>query len=205
MPRVRLPEGELRDEIRQPLFDSIFQAVAESPIATRSFFSSVQGKSKAFTNLRQNNLLEATVSYRVQGLALDTQNQNEVNRLVASLMMERSYLSLKIGEKEYWNANGTYVAGRMNQTSAITRSSGTGEAAGTLVERVYQKYGDAAVQGVAFAGKHVIDIPPLQSFRADWVIDPGNMTATEITNATPTTFQMLYIFSLKGLQRRPVQ
>lgn len=204
MPRVKSPDGELRDEIRQPLYDGIYQAAAESPIGQRQFFSNVQGKALYLTNLRQNNLLEATVSFRVMGLCFDAQNIYPDNRGILPLVMQNSSFSFKVGEKIYWQGNGLYISGRMDQEYAVARSSGTGEAAGTLVERAYQRYGDLAVQPVNLTGKHVIDIPPLQSFRVDWVTE--GMTAGEITAATPAAdTRILYLLSLKGLQRRPVQ
>ena len=199
MPRVRTAEGELRDEVRQPLFDGISQAIAESPIATRSFFSNVQGKAKYLTNLRQNNLLESTVSYRVMGINLDAQNFEEAQRKVLPLVMERSYFELVVGEKIYWQGNGLYLTGRLHQFSAVAQSN----PASAATERTYQRFGDLAVQGIALTGKHVIDIPPLQSFRMNWVID--TMTAGEIASATPGVQAILYMLSLKGLLRRPVQ
>jgi hypothetical protein len=202
MPIVRLPKGSLRDEIRIPLYDTITQAAAESPVGIRNFFSSVQGKSRARTNLRQNNLLETAVSYRVQGLALDAQSFYAANIRVLPIVMENSSLRLRIGEKDYWEGTMVFAAGRLN--SELTRSSGTGEAAGTVL--MYQRFGDQAVQPVVLTGKHVVDINPLQSFNAEWTVSSADLTAGEITDATPAaSTNIKYTFSLKGLQRRPVQ
>lgn len=199
MPRVKSPDGELRDEIRQPLYDGIYQAAAESPIGQRSFFSNVQGKAKYLTNLRQNNLLEATVSFRVMGLHLDAQNVYTDNVSLLPLVMEFSFFNFKVGEKDYWQGNGVYAAGRLSQHASAATT-----VAATTINNVYQRYGDTAVQGVLLTGKHVIDIPPLQSFRVDWSVE--GMNAGEIAAATPAAAtRILYLFSLKGLQRRPVQ
>jgi len=212
MPRLRDPSGQERlDEIRQPLFDTITQAVGESPIAVRSFFVSVQGKSKYQTNLRQNSQLEASVSFRVMGLALDAQNWNENNRLLLPLMMERSYILFQVGEKIYWQAQALYCAGRLTQVSAISQYA---QAAPSVNERLYQRFGDVAVQGVALSGRHVVDIPELQSFHVDLGTEAASMSAGEIVEATPsatapggyaTASGVEYVFSLKGLLRRPVQ
>lgn len=203
-PLVSLPGGQLRDEIRNPVYDGIDIVAAESPIGTRRFFSAVQGKALALTNLRQNNLLETAVSYRVQGLAIDCQNIYEANRQALPLIMEHSSIQFRVGEKVYYEAPWTYLAGRLESVHAVTRSSGTGEAAGTAIERTYQHYGQAAVAPVVLTGKHVIDILPLQSFTGEWVC--GGMTAAEITASTPAANTKLrFLFSLKGLLRRPVQ
>lgn len=196
MPIVTLPGGELRDEIRQPIYDTrVLGAV--SPVGTFSFFSAVQGKSLALTNLRQNNLLETAVSFRVQGLALDAQNNALVNVGVIPVALIKSSLQLTIGEKQYWQGPARYAGGRMWSNVAIP-------AAGTAI--VLQQYGWSAVQPVVFQGKHVIDINPLQSFRCDMVIAAADVTAGEITELTPAAGTTVnFVFSLKGLLRRPVQ
>lgn len=192
MPIVRLPSGELRDEIRQPVYDTLTIAATVSPIGERDFFSAVQGKSKIETNLRQNNLLETAVSYRIQGLALDAQNIYALNAGALPLIMENSSFALRVGEKTYWEGNGTYLGGRVDASFAA------------VTDRVYQKLGIAAVQPVILQGKHVIDINPLQSFNAHWSC--AGMSAAEIILATPAADTNLkFLFSLKGLLRRPVQ
>jgi hypothetical protein len=201
MPIVRLPQGSLRDEIRLPLYDTIQIGAAESPVGTRRFFSAVQGKSAARTNLRQNNLLETAVSYRVQGMAIDCQNFYSANISALPIIMENSSLIVKIGEKEYWRGNMTFLAGRVQASYAAATT-----AAATTINNVHQKFGDVAVQSVILQGKHVIDINPLQSFTAQWDLDASDLSAAEITAATPAANTSLkFIFSFKGLQRRPVQ
>ena len=198
MPIVRLPKGSLRDEVRQPLYDTITQAAAESPIGIRQFFSSVQGKSLARTNLSQNNILPTAVSYRVQGLGFDSQNFYAANKAILPIIMENSSLRLHIGEKDYWQGNLTYACGRLWSQFAL--------AGPTLAENVYQRMGEVAVQAVILAGKHVIDINPLQNFFAEWVVASSDLTGAEVTAATPASSTTVrYLFSLKGLQRRPVQ
>jgi len=199
MPIIRLPGGSLRDEVRQPIYDTIDIQAGESPIADRDFFANVQGKSLVLTNLRQNKLLETAVSFRVQGLGLDAQNIYAANLAVLPLIMESSSLSLKVGEKNYWQSPATFVAGRLEQQSAVSVA-----AAGPAIHDAYQHLGQAAVAPVVFMGKHVVDINPLQSF--DVMLSTSGMTAAEIAAATPVAATKLrLVFSFKGLQRRPVQ
>jgi hypothetical protein len=201
MPIVRLPNGSLRDEVRQPLYDTIIIQAAESPLGDRSFYSSVQGKSKARTNLRQNNLLETAVSYRVQGLGLDCQNFYAANKSALPVFMENSSIQLKIGEKIYWEGPFTFIGGRITANYAVATTQ-----AATTIEDVYQKFGDAAVASVQLQGKHCVDINPLQSFNALWHVDSADLTIAEQALATPAAeTNMKFVFSLKGLLRRPVQ
>ncbi len=195
MPIVRLPKGSLRDEVRIPLYDTITIGASESPVGVRTFFSNVQGKSRARTNLRQNNLLETAVSYRVQGLALDSQNFNEANADALPIIMENSSIRVKIGEKDYWEGPMLFLCGRIDAMYATSSA-----------DRVHQKFGASAVQAVQLVGKHSIDINPLQSFQAIWTLDQADVTAGEITAATPAASTNLkFVFSFKGLLRRPVQ
>jgi len=193
MPIVRLPEGSLRDEIRQPIYDTIAIVAAESPVGVRSFFSDVQGKSRAQSNLRQNNLLETAVSFRIQGLCLDAQNYYAANAGCLPVIMENSALKLTVGEKIYWQGPFTFVGGRLDVFAS--------QAAAPLV---YQKFGVAAVQPIILQGKHVVDLNPLQSFSGEWTCD--TLTAAELALATPAADTALkFVYSLKGLMRRPVQ
>lgn len=192
MPILRLPQGELRDEIRLPLYDSLTIAAAESPVAIRQFFSSVQGKAKSLTNLRQNNLLETAVSYRVQGMALDAQNYVVANVDALPIIMSNSSVRVRIGEKDYWEGPMTFLGGRLHAFSS------------GATDRVYQRLGDIAIQPVMLEGKHVVDINPLQSFFAEW--NCQGLSAAEIVAATPAAGSYLrFTFSFKGLLRRPVQ
>jgi len=195
-PRVKLKNGELRDEIAQPLFDTIDIVDGESPQASpRSFFTDVQAKLSAETNLRQNSQLEGYVSYRILGMTLDSQNRFAALRAALPLIMEHSSLKLKVGEKEYYEGQGTHWAGRVRHEESVTSAG---------ADQVFQHYGKEAVNAIVLGARHYIDIPPLQSFRVSWVVE--GMSAAEITASTPGTDQKLrFILSLKGIQRRPVQ
>lgn len=189
------------DEIRLPLYDTITLAAAESPVGVRRFFSSVQGKSKARSNLRQNNLLETAVSYRVQGIALDVQNFYEENVDCLPVILENSSIKLQIGEKTYWEGPMTFLSGRLEAFYAAATT-----VAATTINNVYQRFGAAAVQPVILQGKHCVDINSLQSFFAEWTVDAADLSAGEVTKGTPAASTNLkFQFSLKGLMRRPVQ
>lgn len=198
MPIVRLPNGELRDEIRQPLYDTIDIDDTVVLPTTFNFFSTVQGKTKVRSNLRQNSQLETAVSFRIQGLALDAQNFRLGNQFVIPQILERSSLELTVGEKIYWTGTGRLASGRMYEDAALDS-----QAAPAAV--LLQQYGWAAVQPVILMGRHVIDVNPLQNFSCLFTI--GDMTATELAAATPTIqdVNVSFVFSLKGLLRRPVQ
>lgn len=206
MPIVRLPSGDLRDEIRVPLYDTLSlgptaaNSLGNNPNAldNAQFFSNIQGKAKWQTNLRQPNLLETAVSYRVQGMALDIQYINtdlaSINQAFVPSMQDYGSLRVHIGEKDYWEGPLAYLMGRIEQNAATAIA---GEAI------VYQHAGAPAVQGVILAGRHVVDINPLQSFFAQInVAVPAALNAA-LTLAGNDTVNAK--FSFKGLQRRPVQ
>lgn len=192
MPIVRLPGGELRDEIRQPLYDTITFDNASTVVGQHNFFQDVQTKLKPIeTNLKTPNQLETAVSFRVQGLCLDAQNIYEANASILPLILERSALELQIGEKIYWTGQSRLAAGRVWQ-----------HVASAAAPVVMQEYGFPAVQPVILVGRHSVDINPLQTFTARWTV--GGLAAGEsVTPAVATRIR--YMFSLKGLLRRPVQ
>lgn len=193
MPILRLPKGHLRDEVRIPLYDTVTIAAAESPVATRYFFQTVTGKSKAQTNLKQNSQLETAVSFRCMGVALDVQNYSYANIAALPIIQENSSLRLRVGEKDYWEGPMTFLSGRIRQEVSTFDANA-----------VYQHFGLEAVQSVILKGKHVVDINPLQSFFIEWIC--SGLTAGEVTAATPAANTSLkFLASLKGLLRRPVQ
>lgn len=193
--RIQLPDGEYRNELRQPIWDVNYLAAGVNPLTAGilTFFNNVSGKTLSQTNLKQNGQLEADVSFRCLGLQLDAQNNDPANYGVLPLIMERSYLDFKITNQSFYTANASFACGRVQQVSAL--------AAGAVTERLYQKYGDVAVQAVGFSGKHVIDLGSLQSFLINFQTD--NLVGAEIAAATPAS-RIQLLCSLKGLQRRPV-
>jgi hypothetical protein len=192
MPIVKLPGGQLRDEIREPLYDTIDITDASVIQGTRRFFSDVQGKSRTESNLRQNNLLETAVSFRAMGMAIDAQNFNLLNYSVMPLFLEHSSLKFQAGEKAYFEGPMRFVAGRL-----YTDLGGD-------VSNTFMQHGFPAVAGLIWTGKHVVDINPLQTFFVEWLTD--GMTSAEVVLATPqASTKVRYVCSLKGLKRRPVQ
>lgn len=210
MPIVKLPGGQLRDEIRMPLYDTINQAAAEAATGTRVFFQSISGKPLAWTNLRQPGSLETAVSYRIQGMSIDASNVNLANQDLLEVVKQFSSLRLHVGEKDYWNGPMNFAAGRLKQNAAITATTQTAPGAAVTAAILNQHYGDEAIQGVMFPGDHFVDINPLQNFFVEWVCGAGTapfaMSAAEIAQSTPAAgTRVLWMLSLKGLQRRPVQ
>lgn len=197
MPIVRLPKGSLRDEIRVPLYDTITIASGDTLAGTRQFFSNVQGKPRSRTNLKANNILETAVSYRVQGMALDAENIYFANRSHLPLIVQNSSVRVRIGEKDYWEGPATFLSGRLHEFSSATAASPAGDV-------THQRLGANAVQPVMLRGKHVVDINPLQAFFAEWVISDLSATETSAAALAANT-RIHYIFSFKGLLRRPVQ
>lgn len=191
MPIVRLPGGSLRDEIREPVYDTIDLTAGAITEGTRSFYSAVQGKGISLSNLRQNNLLETAVSFRVQGIAIDTQNFRDANVLVVPLFLEHSALRFRVGEKVYWEGPLRFAAGRI-----------WSDVAG-VADALHQQHGMSAVASIILTGKHVIDINPLQSFQVDMITEAFGAEAGDATIAAST--KLRYVCSLKGLKRRPVQ
>lgn len=201
MPIVRLPGGELRDEIRQPLYDTIQVSGDPNDVSGERFFSNIQGKAPWQTNLRQPNLLETAVSFRVQGMHMDAQYiSTGASSKPACLpaIMEYSSVRVRIGEKDYWNGPSMYLMGRLEQNTAVATT-----VAATTLDRVYQRVGAQAVQGIILAGRHVIDINPLQSFFAELSVAIPTALASATTLSGTDVIQLK--FSFKGLLRRPVQ
>ena len=198
MPIVRLPNMELRDEVRQPLYDTNDLEGAASTLAgLRTFFQSITGKSKTETNLTQAGQLGAATSFRIQGMALDAHNVLIANQQLLPTFLENSSISLKVGEKNYWESPAIFVAGRLYEDIA----PGTGIAAGALM----QQCGMAAVAPIVFGARHVVDVNPLQPFLVS--LNTDAFTAEELTAvaAIATGRKIRLVYSLKGLLRRPVQ
>jgi hypothetical protein len=187
------PGGELRDEVRQPAYDSVVLVAGDTPAAVRRFFATTndpvsgQPKSLARTNMEQPGQFPTATSFRVQGLCIDADAQTD-NQTLLPIFGRNSSISLQVGVKNYWNSPTRFGAGRI-QTALTT----------------YQQYGWAAVQPVVFQGKHVIDINPLQQFSITWITSAQDLTAAELATAVAADTQVVFVASLKGLLRRPVQ
>lgn len=202
MPIVRLPKGELRDEVRYPLIDGREYQDGENPTGVYDYFSQVQGKARSLTNLQQNSILPQGNSFRIMGISANMQNANPARRNLLTWLQEKSSIELWVGEKKYFDSPLLFVAGRLEQNYAI--GSGTSQTA--TVERVHQKFGTAVGAPVLFSGKHVVDIAPLQQFYVRHTT--GGLSSaqiTELTNAPVAGLSNILYFCLSGLLRRPVQ
>lgn len=187
MPRVKLANGALRDQIRQDLMDTIIQEAGVSITGTNRFFVDVQNKASHLTNLRQNQLLENQVSYLVQGLGFNALVSDVANVAILPLVVEHSAYKLKIGEKDYWEGPLRYICGNINQEGDFLAQLGSYDNA---------KY--------ALKGDDSIAIPPLQSFKTEWTIG-GYSVAEEAASLPAAGTRIHFVARLMGLLRRPVQ
>lgn len=196
MPIVTLPGGELRDEVRQPLYDTIVLDAGASAAGIRRFFqsgvtSSGAPKSLAQTNLEQPGSLPTATSFRIQGLTVDSDNSEIANNPFLPLFARKSSVSLQVGVKNYWTSPLRFAAGRL-LTNVDAASS-------------YQQYGWPAIQPIVLQGKHVVDVNPLQNFVVVWSTAAQDLTAAEAALTVAAATDLVYVCSLKGLLRRPVQ
>lgn len=200
--QVRATNGDVRDEIRQNIFDSFFLEAGVNPTGVIAYYAATTNKPKAQSNLQNPNAFPMNNSYRCLGFSLDAQNWQDANYQVLPLIMERSSLLFSVGDKTYWQGNCMYLCGRLDQTSALSQY---GQVAPSVTARTYQRYGDVSVQAVGFTGDHALEIAPLQNFQA-------NQTIAFLDNAEATAGTVpgggqrigLY-FTMKGLLRRNVQ
>jgi hypothetical protein len=187
MPRVKLANGALRDQIRQDIFDTIIQEEGAVVSGVNEFFTSVQGKPAHLTNLRQNQMLENQVSYLVQGLGFNAVVRDAANVNILPLIMDHSAFKLVIGEKIYWEGPLRYIAGNIEQEGAFLAQLGSYDNA---------KY--------ALKGQDSIAIPPLQSFKCRWEV--LGLSAADADKTKPVAgTKVHYVARLLGLLRRPVQ
>lgn len=203
MPIVTLPGGEVRDEIRQPLYDTVELQGGASLAGVYNFFSSIVNaaglpKTIAKTNMTTPGQLQTAVSFRVQGLCLDAMNTDILNADIIPTIINRAGAQLNVGVKTYWQSPARFAAGRMTEY-------GIGGTVAAQPAVLLQQYGWAAVQPVVFAGRHVIDINPLQNFLFQLSINAQDLTATEQAYVVAQGTDVSLVASLKGLQRRPVQ
>ena len=201
--RLKLSQGAVRDQIRQSLYDTLTIVAAENPIAKRVFYTNVQNKALYLTNLRNNRSLEGQVSFRIQAFKISAHQPYSANAQALPLIMEHSSISLRVGEKFYWEGPMSECCGSLHVADAVSSS---GFAAGTnhTVERHYSQLGLPRPFGIVFKKNETLDIAPVQSFWVDW--ECSGMSAAEIALSTPAAdTKISFISYLKGLQRRPVQ
>lgn len=176
MPRVKLATGEIRDQIRMALFDTIVQD--GSLLGDNKFFQTIEKKTIVDTNMRIQGTLEQGVSFLVQGVGLDAIVYATGLDLVIADVLDHSACVLTIGEKEYLRAPTRHVAGKVRSYNPVIAQYGT------HAESCYQ-----------LKGVDAITIPSVQTFNLNLRVE------TSVESASP----IRYVGSLKGLMRRPVQ
>lgn len=192
----------------QPAYDTITLAAGASAAGTRRFFQSnttAAGapKSLAQTNMESVGQFPNATSFLLQGLTIDADNSSlsaagATNLEMLPLFLRKSSISLQIGVKNYWQSPLRFACGRM--TSDFSSAVG-----GTPLSMAYQQYGWAAIQPVVFQGKHVVEINPLQNFQIAWATLADDLTAAEAALTVAVGTDLVFVASLKGLLRRPVQ
>lgn len=208
MPIITLPGGELRDEIRQPLYDTVTLEAGAALAGIRRFFqSNVDAggapKSLAQTNMEQPGSLPTATSYLLQGLCVDADNSSltaatATNLNILPVFLRKSSVSLQIGVKNYWQSPLRFACGRM-QSEFATAVGAVPLFAG------YQQYGWSAIQPIVFQGRHVVEINPLQNFQIAWTTLSDDLTAAEDALTVAAATDLVFVASFKGLLRRPVQ
>ena len=186
----------LRDQIKNPLYDSIDITSASTITEARQFFSNVQGKSLVETNLRSNGSLERNKSFRIMGIQVDAVSNDPAKTELLSLFSTYSYCQLWLAEKQYWESPLRFVTGKIRQSVALAGSTDAANA--------YVQYGNAGCNPVMFAGEQTLDIGPLTQFYMVWKVEGAS--AGQITKMTPSAdYPVRFVASLKGILRRPVQ
>ncbi len=198
--RMRVAQGDVRDEIRLPLYDSLSLGNADTATAAgynqiRTFFQStttVGGGSKDLsqTNMRLAGTLESAVSFKMLGFSLDAMNPYSAAADTLAVLCDHSSLQLQIGEKQYWYGPMLFAVGRVYSPASN-----------------FSRFGDVAVAPVVFDAKHAVEINPQQNFKVIMTttqVSPGYL-GTLPNSIIPVAGEVRILASIKGLLRRPVQ
>lgn len=187
---------ELRDQIKQPLYDSIDITSASIITDERSFFSSTQGKSLVQTNLRNNGQLERNKSFRIMGIEVYASSSDPEKIELLELFSNYSYVQLWLAEKQYWESPLRFVTGKIRQAVAVAGS--------TDDVKSYVQFGNATSNPLSFHGTQALDIGPLTAFFMNWKVEGAS--SGQITKMTPSAaYPVRFVAALRGLLRRPVQ
>lgn len=186
----------IRDQIKQPLYDSLDITDASSVVEARQFFANTQGKSLVQSNLRGNGVLERNKSFRIMGIEVNASCSDSEKTELLSLYSNYSYVQLWLAEKQYWESPLRFLSGKIQQDVAL--------AGGTDAKSSFVQFGAATCNPVMFQGVQALDIGPLTNFYMLWQVD--GVSAAQITKMTPSAGQPVrFVAQLKGLLRRPVQ
>jgi len=182
----------LRDQIKQPLYDSLDISSTSSIVEERQFFANTQGKALTQSNLRGNGSLERNKSFRIMGIQVDALSNDVAKQELLPLFSTYSFVQLWLAEKQYWESPLRFVTGKIRSTLA-----GSTDAA-------YSQFGDAGCNPVAYQGEQTLDIGPLTNFYMVFKVEGAS--AGQITKMTPSAdYPIRFVASLKGILRRPVQ
>lgn len=186
----------LRDQIKQPIYDSLDITSTSVVTEERSFFSNTQGKSLVQSNLRGNGSLERNKSFRIMGIQVDAVSNDPAKTELLALYSTYSFCQLWLAEKQYWESPLRFLTGKISHHSAL--------AGGTDAKDAYVQLGDAGCNPVMFHGEQCLDIGPLTNFYMVWKVEGA--AAGQITKMTPSAdYPIRFVASLKGILRRPVQ
>lgn len=186
----------LRDQIKQPLYDSLDITDASSVVEARQFFANTQGKSLVQSNLRGNGTLERNKSFRIMGISMEASCSDNAKTELLSLYSNYSYVQLWLAEKQYWESPLRFISGKIQHDVALAGS--------TDAQNSFVQFGSATCNPVMFQGTQALDIGPLTNFYLAWQVD--GVSAAQVTKMTPSAGQPVrFVAQLKGLLRRPVQ
>jgi len=186
----------LRDQIKQPLYDSL--DITDNSVITeeRQFFANTQGKSLTQSNLRGNGSLERNKSFRIMGIQVDAVSNDADKQELLPLFSTYSYLQLWLAEKQYWESPLRFATGKIRNSVAL--------AGGTDAASYYAQFGDAGSNPIMYHGEQTLDIGPLTNFYMVFKVEGAS--AGQITKMTPSAaYPIRFVASLKGILRRPVQ
>jgi len=194
MTRAVLPgQQAIRDQLREPIYDTVTLVGGENPSGKRyTFFSDIQGKSKALTNLRQPKILEGQVSFLIDAVCIEAQNSSAANSACLAKIIEHSSIKLRIGEKDYYEAPMRFLTGGLYVEDADPAK--------------HYSHTKSMVSscGLKLRGSDKLSIAPLQSFEVEWNVD--TMSAADAALATlAADTNIKFVLKLQGLKRRPVQ
>lgn len=186
----------LRDQIKQPLYDTQEITNTSSVTAERQFFANTQGKPISLSNLKGNGSLERNKSFRIMGLQMDATSSDPAKTELLSLYSNYSYVQLWVAEKQYWESPLRFISSRIRHAVAL---AGTTDASNAFVQ-----FGDAGQSALSFHNTQALDIGPLTNFYLVWKAEVSD--AAIIAKMTPSAdYPVRFVASLKGILRRPVQ
>lgn len=193
--RVRAGLVAIRDQIRQPLYDSITffnNADQNIPfIGTQQFFTNIQGKTLDETNMTLSGQLETKTSFLVQGVQFNAQNFYTDNAGILPILIDNSSISLEVTEKQYLEVPLDYVAGKLDAWRQPDSYVSLGAAFGNAI--VYDPF-------------TVFTLEPNQSFRVDWTVETPSALQAAVLEAGIAVDSSLRVYAMiLGIQRRRVQ